>query len=690
MGEVTADARTNRSSPISVNRWIATAKAAAAASVSPWWPSARPCAIDAAPIAYGLPDRRAASTPRRSSAAPASASKRPEAGAGKARGRPQAATTRPSSSARSLASSNSVRKCVPPAPDRPREHGRDPRGLRGPPDGPIGSPLSLGEARRIHGPSVGDAPATATCPTSARPRRGAARASACSAASASGRPMTLVLANSTAATIRASLSWDMTRTAQYGSSDVAIRTAVQGPPRGPIRARCRGCRAPRRGGRASPPCPGRATAPPTRRRGRRTRRGGGPRPLPPRRRRPASRGRTGGSSRASGSASCRGRRVTSERSTRRVRPSTRSSPSIPSGPSPTTRAAIGTVQPPVNTESRRRRRAVVVGQEVPAPVDQGVERLLARDGRPATAGEESEPVAEARRDLVGRHGRHAGGGELDRERDAVEAAADLGDRRRRSIGRGVKPGPRRRRAPRTAGRPPSTRHPPRRPAAGGRAARSTAAGRRARQRLEREHGLARRLPAPRGSWRGSGGRARSRAAVRRTAAVPSTRCSALSSSSRSSLSATNAVTVAVAGTPGTSGAPSARATSDGICAGSPSGASSASQTPSGKRSRRRPAASSISRVLPVPPVPTTRDQPMAVEQRRDLGELALPADEARELDRQVRPPGAQRAKRWERPRQVVDDDLVDLLGAVDVAQAVRAKIDELDRTAADARRRARR
>ena len=48
--------------------------------------------------------------------------------------------------------------------------------------------------------------------------------------------------------------------------------------------------------------------------------------------------------------------ITSERSTRRVRPSTRSSVSSPSGSSPTIRAATRTVQPPVNTDSRRSRR----------------------------------------------------------------------------------------------------------------------------------------------------------------------------------------------------------------------------------------------------------------------------------------------------------------------------------------------
>ena len=38
--------------------------------------------------------------------------------------------------------------------------------------------------------------------------------------------------------------------------------------------------------------------------------------------------------------------------------------------------------------------AVLVGEEVPAPVDERMERLLARDGRPAAPGQQAEPVAQ--------------------------------------------------------------------------------------------------------------------------------------------------------------------------------------------------------------------------------------------------------------------------------------------------------
>ena len=72
--------------------------------------------------------------------------------------------------------------------------------------------------------------------------------------------------------------------------------------------------------------------------------------------------------------------------------------------------------------------AILVGQEVPAPVDQRVERLLARDGRPPTPGQQAEPVAQPHRDVVRRHRRDARRRELDRQRDAVESLADLHDR----------------------------------------------------------------------------------------------------------------------------------------------------------------------------------------------------------------------------------------------------------------------
>ena len=83
--------------------------------------------------------------------------------------------------------------------------------------------------------------------------------------------------------------------------------------------------------------------------------------------------------------------------------------------------------------------------------------------------------------------------------------------------------------------------------------------------------------------------------------------------------------------------------------------------------------------LPGPARADEGDEPVALDQRRDLRQLLLPADEARQRERQVGAARAQRAERREVSWEVGHDQLVDLLGPVDVPQPVRAEIDELDR-----------
>jgi hypothetical protein len=61
------------------------------------------------------------------------------------------------------------------------------------------------------------------------------------------------------------------------------------------------------------------------------------------------------------------------------------------------------------------------------PVNRGSECLVTLHRRARPAGEETESLVDASRDLTRRHHAGAGGGQLDRERDAVEAAADLRD-----------------------------------------------------------------------------------------------------------------------------------------------------------------------------------------------------------------------------------------------------------------------
>ena len=62
-----------------------------------------------------------------------------------------------------------------------------------------------------------------------------------------------------------------------------------------------------------------------------------------------------------------------------------------------------------------------------APVDRGGQGLLAGHDGAGTAGEQPEPVVELGGDALGGQLPAAGRGQLDRERDAVEAMADLGD-----------------------------------------------------------------------------------------------------------------------------------------------------------------------------------------------------------------------------------------------------------------------
>ena len=78
----------------------------------------------------------------------------------------------------------------------------------------------------------------------------------------------------------------------------------------------------------------------------------------------------------------------------------------------------------------REERLLVGAEQVVAPVDRRAERLLARGQVAWAAGEEVEALLEPGEQRLRREQLRAGGGELDREREAVEADADLGDRGR--------------------------------------------------------------------------------------------------------------------------------------------------------------------------------------------------------------------------------------------------------------------
>ena len=98
-------------------------------------------------------------------------------------------------------------------------------------------------------------------------------------------------------------------------------------------------------------------------------------------------------------------------------------------PAPTASAAAS-VQPPAKTASRRSERPLRLGQQVVAPVERRPQRLLARQRRPAAAGQQPEAVVQPRGDLLDRQRPHPRRRQLERQRDAVQPPADRGHRRR--------------------------------------------------------------------------------------------------------------------------------------------------------------------------------------------------------------------------------------------------------------------
>src|SRR5207247_11200587 len=73
-------------------------------------------------------------------------------------------------------------------------------------------------------------------------------------------------------------------------------------------------------------------------------------------------------------------------------------------------------------------RAFRLRQEVVAPVDRGLERLVARQRRATSAGEQGEAVAQPLEDLLHAEDSCSHSRQLDGEGQAVEAAAEIDDR----------------------------------------------------------------------------------------------------------------------------------------------------------------------------------------------------------------------------------------------------------------------
>ena len=139
----------------------------------------------------------------------------------------------------------------------------------------------------------------------------------------------------------------------------------------------------------------------------------------------------------------RGRRPRRRRSLRRRRPPPRS---------PMTSASA-------NTASSSNRRCSRGLEELVAPVDGRSQGLLALGEVARAAAQEAEPVVEPVAQDLRREQPEAGGGELDRQRQAVEPAADLRDGGRRCRPSARSPGRRRGRGRRTAARPRTRRWP---------------------------------------------------------------------------------------------------------------------------------------------------------------------------------------------------------------------------------------
>ena len=98
------------------------------------------------------------------------------------------------------------------------------------------------------------------------------------------------------------------------------------------------------------------------------------------------------------------------------------------------------------------------------------------------------------------------------------------------------------------------------------------------------------------------------------------------------------------------------------------------QTPSPEPSSRLAATCNDSARLANAARADQRDQTMLLDERRDFGDLRFAADEAGELQRQVVREDVERAQRWKVGDEIGREQLVDVLGASEVAQPVLAQI----------------
>ena len=138
----------------------------------------------------------------------------------------------------------------------------------------------------------------------------------------------------------------------------------------------------------------------------------------PRPRRPAASGRTRGPSRASGSGPCPSpsTTVSSDWST--------SDWTSSSASSPEQRVGAGEREAVVEDREPAQRPALALGEQVPRPVDDRHQGLVPVGRAAVAAAQQREPVVEPAVDVLDRHHAHLGRGQLDRQRQPVEAAYD--------------------------------------------------------------------------------------------------------------------------------------------------------------------------------------------------------------------------------------------------------------------------
>ena len=114
-----------------------------------------------------------------------------------------------------------------------------------------------------------------------------------------------------------------------------------------------------------------------------------------------------------------------------------------------TASAASSVKPPAKTERRANDALLVEIEQAEAPVDRGAKRSMALRRVARAAGQDRKPLLQPLEQLRRRKQLHARGRELDRERQVVEARADLRDdgaSRRSGRSRGGLRAPARRRA----------------------------------------------------------------------------------------------------------------------------------------------------------------------------------------------------------------------------------------------------